>query len=130
MTATVTGWIAYAAASGVTVADDADSSAALVRAGRYIQRTFIASREYAGIPDNIADDATYEAAALELATPSFWSRTFTPDQQKVLTKVDTIQWTLRESGLSGAAAATPVSTAIASLMQPYRVHVFGAYAVK
>ena len=128
MTATVTAWTAYASAAGVVIADDADSAAALVRAGRYIQRTFIASREYAGIPDDIAEQATYEAAALELATPGFWSRTFTPDQQKVLTKVDTIQWTVIGNA-SGAMGATPVSTAIDAMMRPYRAYVFGAYAV-
>jgi len=128
MTATVTAWTAYASAAGVVIADDADSAAALVRAGRYIQRTFIASREYAGIPDDIAEQATYEAAALELATPGFWSRTFTPDQQKVLTKVDTIQWTVIGNA-SGAMGATPVSTAIDAMMRPYRAYVFGAFAV-
>jgi len=128
MTATTAGWIAYAALAGDVVADDADSAAALVRAGRYIQRTFLASREYTGIPDDISEQATYEAAALELATPGFWSRTFTPDQQKVLTKVDTIQWTVIGNA-SGAMGATPVSTAIDAMMRPYRAYVFGAYTV-
>jgi len=128
MTATTAGWIAYAAEAGDVVADDADSAAALVRAGRYIQRTFLASREYSGIPDAIADEATYEAATLELATPGFWSRTFTPDQQKVLTKVDTIQWTVTGNA-SGAMGATPVSTAIDAMMRPYRFKQFGAFVV-
>ena len=128
MTATTAGWIAYAAEAGDVVADDADSAAALVRAGRYIQRTFLASREYSGIPDAIADEATYEAATLELATPGFWSRTFTPDQQKVLTKVDTIQWTVIGNA-SGAMGATPVSTAIDAMMRPYRFKRFGAFVV-
>ena len=129
MTATMGSWIAYAAAAGVVIDDDADSAAALVRAGRYIHRTFLASREYAGIPDDIAEQATYEAAALELATPGFWTRTFTPDQQKVLTEVKGIKWTVRESGMTGAAAATPVSTAIDALMRPYKYIPFGAYSV-
>jgi len=129
MTATVAGWIAYAADAGDVVADNADSAAALVRAGRYIHRTFLASREYADIPDDIAEQATYEAASLELATPGFWTKTFTPDQQKVLTEVKGIKWTSRESGLTGASAATPVSTAVDALMRPYRYIPFGAYTV-
>ena len=129
MTATTTGWLAYADAAGDVVANDAQSAAALVRAGRYIQRTFLASREYADIPDDIAEQATYEAASLELATPGFWTKTFTPDQQKVLTEVKGIKWTVRESGMTGASAATPVSTAVDALMRPYRYIPFGAYTV-
>jgi hypothetical protein len=128
MPATVTGWIAYASASGVVIADDADSAAALVRASRYIQRTFLASRMYTGIRDDIAEQATYEAAALELATPGFWSRTFTPDQQKSLVAVGDLKWQVTGNA-SGADGATPVSTAIDAMMQPYRYIPFGAMAV-
>jgi len=128
MTATTTGWVAYANAAGDVVANDAQSAAALVRAGRYIQREFLDSREYSGIPETIADEATYEAAILELEAPGFWTRTFTPDQQKVLTKADTLQWTVIGNA-SGAMGATPVSTAIDAMMRPYRAYVFGAYTV-
>ena len=128
MTATTAGWIAYAALAGDVVADDADSAAALVRAGRYIQREFLDSREYAGIPDDIAEQATYEAAALELATPGFWSRTFTPDQQKSLVAVGDIKWQVMGNA-SGAMGATPVSTAIDAMMRRYRHLQFGAFAV-
>lgn len=117
MTATVAGWIAYAAERGDTVADDASSAAALVRAQDYIAYSY-ANRFYSQPTDDLLAKATYEAAKLELATPGFWSKTFTPDQQKVLTKVGSIEWTVRGDA-SGADGATPVSTKIEAMLRPY-----------
>jgi len=130
MTATIAGWIAHAAAAGDTVADDAASASALVRGQRHVTRSYVNyfMSPYGATSDGV-DDAVYEAATLELATPGFWSQTFTPDQQKALTKVDTIQWTLRDSGLQGAAAATPVSTVIDALLRRYMRTYIGAYKV-
>lgn len=129
MTATVAGWITYAAARGDTVADDADSAAALVRAQDYIAYHYVNRFGSAvEVDDDILDAATYEAANLELATPGFWSKTYTPDQQKVLTKVDAIQWTVRGDA-SGTDGATPVSTKIDAMLRPYMVTLAGAYTV-
>lgn len=125
MTATVAGWITYAAARGTTVADDADSAAALVRAADYIEYHYL-NRVGSTPPDTISDNATYEAATLELATPGFWTKTFTPDQQKVLTKVGDIQWSVRGSA-SGTDAATPVSTKIEAMFRPYMVTLAGIF---
>lgn len=117
MAATVEGWIAYALERGDTVEDDASSAAALVRAKDYIARYYL-NRLTSTAPDEVVDEATYEAAKLELATPGFFSKTFTADQQKVLTRVGNIQWTAR-GGASGAEAATPVSTTIEAMFYPY-----------
>ena len=119
MTATVAGWISYAADAGTVVADDADSAAALVRASRYIANFYL-NRVTSTPPDVVTDNATYEAAALELATPGFFSKTYTADQQKVLSKVGDIQWTVRGNA-SGAEAATPISTTIEAMFYPYLI---------
>ena len=130
MTATIEGWIAYAAEAGDTVVDDAESNAALVRGQRYVTRTYVNyfMAPYGADSEGV-DEAIYEAATLELATPGFWSKTFTPDQQKVLTKVDAIQWTVIDSGKKGAAAATPMTTAIDALLRRYMRSYVGAYSV-
>lgn len=117
MTTTVAGWIAYAADAGDIVADDEDSAAALVRASRYIARLYL-NRLTQAAPEEVVDQATYEAARLELVTPRFFSRTYTADQQKVLSRVGDIQWTVRGDA-SGAEAATPISTDIEAMFAPY-----------
>lgn len=127
MTATVADWITYAAARGDTVADDADSAAALVRAQDYIAYTY-ANRFYSQPTDELIEEATYEAAKQELATPGFWSKTFTPDQQKVLTEVKGIKWTIRGDA-SGVDAATPVSTKIEAMLRPYIMPIAAAFVV-
>lgn len=129
MTATVAAWITYAAARGDTVADDADSAAALVRAQDYIAYHY-ANRfgSAVAVDEDILDAAVYEAAKLELATPGFWSKTYSPDQQKVLTEVKGIKWSVRGDA-SGPDAATPISTKIEGMLRPYMLTLAGAYAV-
>lgn len=119
LTATVSGWIDYAALAGETVADDAHSAAALVRASRYIA-AFYLNRVTITPPESVVDEATYEAASLELATPGFFSKTFTAADQKVLTEVKGIRWTVRGDA-SGAEAATPISTTIEAMFYPYMI---------
>lgn len=129
MAATVAGWIAYASERGDTVADDADSAAALVRAQDYIsyhyQNRFGSA---VTVDEGLVDKAVYEAAKYELATPGFWTKTYTPDQQKVLTEVKGIKWTVRGDA-SGTDAATPVSTKIEAMLRPYLITIAGAYTV-
>lgn len=119
--ATVDDWITYAAARGDTIADDALSLQALTRAGDYIEHRYVANLRApytATSLEALIDKATYEAAKLELATPSFFSKTFTPSQQKVLTQVDTIKWT--STGVaSGTYAEFPTSTLIDAMFAPY-----------
>ncbi len=114
-------WIVYAAARGLVVADEAASEQALQRATDYIRTRYV-QRFYASYDATHADviEATYIAAAFELATPGFWAATYTPSQIKVLTEVKGIKWTAAtpESGMSAADASTPMSPAIDALLSP------------
>lgn len=126
MTATVTDWIAYAADRGLTVADDAASAQALVRASDYIRARTL---RHTGISDAAKDEATYIAAAYELETPGFWSQTYTPGQAKVLTKVDKIEWDVVATGITGVDAMRPTSPMIEALLQPTGVMGLGIYVI-
>ncbi|WP_299663849.1 hypothetical protein [uncultured Ruegeria sp.] len=119
MIGTVADWITYAAERGTTVADDAASAAALVRASDYIQYNYLQHfAEDFDQSSEVLENATYEAANLELATPDFFSKTFTADQQKVLTEVKGIKWTA-VGDASGVDAARPMSTKIHAMLEPY-----------
>jgi hypothetical protein len=122
MAVTLAGWIAYAALRGLTVVDEPASAQALVRGEDYIRFNYIAKflPGYDDTSPNV-DEATYEAAALELAAPGFWTTTFTPSQQKVLTGVGDIKWTVIGSTDSNDAwaNASPTSTKIAAMLAPY-----------
>ena len=129
MTATVADWIAYASARGDTVADNAASAAALVRATDHIAYRYL-NRLLPGVDATtlaVVDPATYEAAKIELATPGFFTVTFSPDQQKTLTGVGDIKWTPVAGGKGGFESATPVSTIIAAMFDPYVTDRDGPY---
>jgi hypothetical protein len=121
MAATVAAWITYAAAGGDAVSDDADSAAALVRAQRHIAHHYL-NRLLPGVDATtlaVVDDATYEIAKLELATPGFFNKVYTPAEQKVLTEVKGIRWTPVAGGKGGFQDATPVSTLVDAMFDPY-----------
>lgn len=129
MAATVEGWIAYAGLRGDTVADDQASAAALVRGQDYIDFHYVNRFGSAvKVDEETIDKAIYEAAKLDLAAPGFWSKTYTPDQQKVLTAVGEIKWTVRGDA-SGPDAATPVSTKIDSMLRPYLTKMTGMFVI-
>lgn len=117
MTVTLPDWIAYASERGVTVADEAASEQALVRAKDYIQFRYL-NRLPVGYDEDleVIAPATFIAAALELETPRFFDTTYTPAQQKVLTEVKGIKWTA--TGDSSSTSA-PVSTLIEDMFAPY-----------
>lgn len=119
MAATVAGWISYAADRGLTVADDAASAQALVRAGDYILYRYIANL-LPGYDEtlSVVDPATYEAAAIELANPGFFSTTYTEAQQKTLTEVKGIKWTVTGS-TTGVYSSMPTSSLIDAMFYPY-----------
>lgn len=122
MAASLVGWRAYAAARGnqaPTVAADDVAGAALVRASDHIRYAYVA-RLLPGYDESLAvvEPATYEAANLELATPGFFSKVFTPGEQKVLTQAGDIKWTV-VGDASKPGAATPVSTLIEAMFAPY-----------
>jgi hypothetical protein len=121
MAATLAGFRAYALERGnsaPTSATDADAEAALVRATDYIadhyQARFLAEH-IETVPDAV-DAATYEAAAIELATPDFFSQTYTEASDKTLTQVEGISWEF--TGRKGG-SRVPVSTKIENKMRPY-----------
>jgi len=118
------GWRAYAAARGnnaPTAAADAVAEAALVRASDHIRYRYVANL-LPGYDETLAviEPATYEAANLELTTPGFFSKVFTPSQQKVLTQAGSIKWTV-VGNASKAGSAQPLSTLIEAMFAPYLV---------
>jgi hypothetical protein len=115
-------WRTYAAARGnnaPTAANNPDATAALTRASDYIKYRYVANL-LPGYDDTlpIVSEAAYVAANLELATPGFFSKTFTSAEQKVLTEVKGIKWTV-VGNASGVHAAAPTSTLIEAMFDPY-----------
>ena len=121
MPVTLEAWRAYALERGdnkPTDATEATAKAALVRASDYIKYRYVA---FFCNPENatllVVDEATSIIAAIELAQPGFFTRTYTPSDQKILTEVKGIKWTV--TGEQGAMAATPVSTLVHDMLLPY-----------
>lgn len=130
MYGSITEWRAYALARGdsaPTAASDADATAALTRASDYIRLRYVANLLPAYSADTLqpsgynyllVSEASYIAAGLELATPGFFSKTYTPAEQKVLTGVSNIRWTVTGDA-SKTYSASPVSTLIEAMFEPY-----------
>lgn len=100
-----------------TAADD-KVAAALTRASDYIQVHYVArfSDSDESLPE--VEQAVYIAAGYELDKPGFFSKTFTPAEQKVLTEVKGIKWTPIGNSSSSDAAA-PRSTMIEALLTSF-----------
>jgi len=116
---TIADWRAYALARGnsaPTSASDNDATAAMQRASDYIRTRYALPLRLSGDADNVIE-ATHIAAGYELTTPGFWSKTFTPAQQKTLTGVGDIRWTVSGNATmdKGYNAQLPVSPAIDAL---------------
>lgn len=127
MIGTVEDWKAYALARGLVIEtatepDMLQASAALTRASDHITFAYVAKflPGYDATSPNV-EQATYEAAALELETPGIFSAVFTPSQQKVLTEVKGIRWTVTGGTDSSDAwaNATATSTKVAAMLAPY-----------
>ncbi len=123
-------WKAYALARGNSDPNGSSAPndvAALVRASDYIRTKYVNyfAAPFEDAPDYVIE-ATYIAASLELKTPNFFTKTYTPSQQKVLTKVGGIQWTAIGDA-TGTDAAAPVSTPIELLLRRYAL-TYGAYS--
>lgn len=104
-------------------------AAALVRATDYIRTTYV--RRFSSAYDETAADvepATYEAALRELATPGFFTKSYTEADRKVLTEVKGIKWTLTGSVRDGRSMA-PTVTLIDNLLWPYMMRSYGAVTV-
>jgi len=121
MTATLAGFRAYHGERGSDVptsASDTAATTALVRAGDYVRNEY-AQRFLPQYVDDIADlteNAVYEAALFELATPDFFSATYTEADAKVLVGVGDISWQF--TGRNGG-NRVPTSTKIEAMMRPY-----------
>ena len=117
---------AYATARGdaaPTAATDAVATAALVRASDYIRTRYVLRLGITS-PDTDANviEATYIAARREVATPGFWSATYTPSQVKTLVQVDSIRWQAgdkAQAGLYGRDVMVPMDPAIDALLCPW-----------
>lgn len=106
-----------------TAASDADATAALVRASDYIRTRYVIRfvSEYDDTIPEVAE-ATYIAAQRELATPGFWSKTYTPGEAKTLVQVDVIRWQPNDrvgKGAYGADLVVPVDGMIEALLGRY-----------
>ena len=129
MYGTLTGFRAYATARGDNApaeAQDAVATAALVRGSdmirlRYVPN-FLPGYGIDFVPPGsdmpLVEEAAYIAASIELKTPGFFSKTYTAAEQKVLTEVKGIKWTVVGES-SGVYASMPVSTLIDALFWPY-----------
>lgn len=122
MYGSVADWRAYALARGnnaPTAASDEVAGAALLRASDHIQYLYVANL-LPGYDDtlSVVEPATYEAANIELTTPGFFSKTYTPSEQKVLTGVGSIRWTVTGDA-SSTYAASPRSSLIEAMFEPY-----------
>lgn len=122
---TLEGWRAYSLARGSaapTTASDEAAAAALLRAQDYIRYNYVAYfyRPY-GEDLEVVEFAVYEAANYELVNPGFFSTTFTPSQQSVLTEVDGIKWAVVNNTDSNEAFAnaSPTSTRIEAMLRRY-----------
>lgn len=129
MYGTIAGWRAYALARGDNKPTDAEAgiaTAALTRASDYIRFRYVANLlpgygidfTPAGYTLPLVEEAAYIAASFELATPGFFSKTYTSSEQKVLTEVKGIKWSVTGNS-SKTYAAMPASTLIEALFEPY-----------
>ena len=129
MYGTIADWRSYAAARGNSApasASDGDATAALTRASDMIRLRYVPNLlpgygvDFVppGSDMPLVEEAAYIAASIELTTPGFFSKTYTAAEQKVLTAVDSIKWTV-VGDAKGAYAAMPVSTLIDALFWPY-----------
>lgn len=121
MIGTLVDFRAYADARGwgePTAASNPDAEAALLRASDYIRFSYV--RRFAAGHDEASpnvEPATYEAALLELKTPGFFSKTYTPGERKILTEAKGIKWQVIGDG--DASGAAPVSTRIDDMLADY-----------
>lgn len=129
MYGTLADWRAWATARGnsaPTDASDADATAALVRTSDYIRALYVSrllpgfdvTLQPPGYDHPLVDTATFIAAVQELTSPGFWTKTFTPAEQKVLTEVKGIKWTVTGS-TSKTFSSSPISTLIDAMFDRY-----------
>lgn len=120
----LSGFRAFALARGNAAPTDAEDSAALQalqRASDHVRFSFItrlpASLQSVEALPSI-EDAAYLCAAIELDTPGFFSRAYTPSEQKVLTRAGDISWTV--TGRSDkAGSGMPRLATVEAIFRPH-----------
>ena len=128
MYGTLTGFREYHAQRGNSAPTDAPddvATAALVRGSDYIRMRYvpmlIGGYDPSFVPPGsslpLVEEGAYIAAGIELTSPGFFSKTFTPSQQKVLTGVGNIRWTVVNK--DGVYASVPTSTLLEAMFYPY-----------
>lgn len=118
---TIADWRIYATARGNAApaqASDEEAGYALQRASDYIKRFYVQHFSYEPDDASLVEEATYEAASIELSNPGFFNKTYTPAESKVLTEVKGIKWTL-VGGQASAGGMTPTSTIIEAMLGMY-----------
>lgn len=129
MFGSLAGFQAYALARGNSAPTDATeqaATAALVRGSDMIRLRYVPNLlpgygvdfQPAGHDLPLVEEAAYIAAGIELAKPGFFSKTYTPSEQKVLTGVDSIRWTPIGKA-DGVYASLPTSSVIDAMFEPY-----------
>lgn len=121
--------IVYAAARGVVITDTTPTEQALVRATDVIVFGYVNrfSKGY-NIDSDYVDEAIYEAAIIEVETPNFFTKIYTPADQKLLTEAKGVKWTPVVGGRNGRGGlldATPTSTKIEAMLRPYLYNYIG-----
>jgi hypothetical protein len=122
---TEAGFEAYAEARGLVLASG-DIGQALMRASDMVRLRYVPNLlpgygvdfTPTGSDLPLVEEAAYIAASFELATPGFFSKTYTEAEQKVLTEVKGIKWTVTGK-TSGVYSAFPSSSLIDALFWPY-----------
>ena len=107
MYGTIADWRSYALARGDSApadATDADATAALTRGSDMIRLRYMPNLlpgygvDFVppGSDLPLVEEAAYSAASIELSKPGLFSKTYTAAEQKVLTEVKGIKWTVTE----------------------------------
>lgn len=128
MYGTLSGFRDYHAQRGNSAPTDATddvATAALVRGSDYIRLRYVpmllGGYDITFVPPGstlpLVEEGAYIAAGIELTSPGFFSKTFTPSQQKVLTGVGNIRWTVINK--DGVFASVPTSSMLEAIFYPY-----------
>ncbi len=121
----------YHAARGnaVWTGSDTQKDQALTRAQDYIAFNYVLrfAEGYDSTAPNV-EAATYEAALREIATPGFFTKSYTEAERKVLIAVDSLHWQVQGKG-GDARSMTPTVTLIDALLWPYMARIYGPVVV-
>lgn len=113
-------WRVYATARGNAApaeASDPVASAALQRASDYVYYHY-EKKAFTAIPEELLNAAAYEVANVELSSPGFFRKAYTPAEVKVLTEVDGIKWTVIGE-VTDAASMMPTLGIVESMLEDY-----------